>query len=233
MHLSSRLHRSLCLAAALILGALALMPVEASITQAIRVESLPGDLRRIIGLSEFFAHGFGVFVILMAIWTIAPMYRRRLPRLFACAYLPGLVVLLIKLSVGRYRPGAMDSANPVSGESWIGWFPGLTEESTAVLGYSIQSFPSGHAATAMGLAVGLSWLQPSGRWLFFFCAAMAAAQRVVYKAHWTSDVLIGCAIAIVISAWMTSEGTWADRILSRLESPSPEPKPMISRSKAA
>ena len=54
-----------------------------------------------------------------------------------------------------------------------------------------QSFPSGHAATAIGLAVALSILYPRGRWFFALLAVTVAACRVIVHAHFPTDVVAG------------------------------------------
>jgi membrane-associated phospholipid phosphatase len=64
----------------------------------------------------------------------------------------------------------------------------------------VQSFPSAHSATAVGLAIGLSWLYPRGRWLFAAFAGLAILQRLDADAHYCSDVLAGGGVAFVVAA---------------------------------
>ncbi|MEM9411449.1 MAG: phosphatase PAP2 family protein [Planctomycetota bacterium] len=182
---------------ALGLLALSLISVfmDVEITRHRRTEVMPGDLRRIITLSEIFAHGFGIAVIFYAIWVLAPGKRWFLPRLASCAILPGIVVQCFKLFIARYRPGHFfpDYADHVA-QTWIGFYP----DGQLNMEYVTQSFPSAHAATAVGLATGLVWLFPQCRGLIIFLAGLASFQRVVAGAHWTSDVFAGAAISVLI-----------------------------------
>ncbi len=208
--------RGLWLAACLLASGLLAMPFDGLISEAFRLDRLPGDVRRILGLSEIFAHGFGVAVALMLIWALSPRGRSVIPRVAACALLPGLLVNLIKLSVGRYRPNAYEELE-AAGSSWIGLFPAWNTDSTMEAGYAIQAFPSAHAATALGLAIGLAWLAPRGRVLFFGLACLAMMQRVESQAHWPSDVFWGAAIALAVASWLTKRNSFADRCFARIE----------------
>ncbi len=167
------------------------------------IEGTHGDLYRIIAFSEIFAHGFGVVVVLAGTWALTPQLRRMIPRMASCAILPGLICRLIKLLVARKRPNysAMHMADSAS-ETWIGLFPNWELGSQ----YANQSFPSAHAATAIGMAIGLSWLFPRGRYLFWFLALLACVQRIVSGAHWMSDVLAGACLAIVICFFIFRQG---------------------------
>ena len=213
-----------CFVGLMVIGVV-IMPLDSVISSALQSTHLPGDIRRIIGLSEFFAHGFGVAVILISIWTLAPQWRRKLPRLAACAVMPGLVVQILKFSVARIRPLSyqdfFSAASPVHADSavdsWVGWFPLFNSQSGIPFGYAIQSFPSGHAAMAFGLAMGLTWLIPNGRGLFLTLASLAALQRVAFHAHWPSDVFVGIAIAVLIAGWMTHTNSRADKFFGRVE----------------
>ena len=57
-------------AAALLLGAICLAPYDVVISQSMQGGFLPGDIRRMIHLSEIFAHGFGVLLILISLWIV-------------------------------------------------------------------------------------------------------------------------------------------------------------------
>ena len=211
----------------LIAGAALITPFDIAVSERLNPHGVPGDVRRILGLSEFFAHGFGVVMILIAIAVLAPSLRRALPRVALCAALPGLLVNLIKLAVGRFRPETYHqwlASQPVDltpsvEQTWIGWFVGWDANSVYEFGYAIQSFPSGHAATAVGLAVGLTWLFPRGTKLFFVMAVMASLQRIVFQAHWSSDVLVGAALGWIIARGFLCHSARVDRWFARWERP--------------
>lgn len=193
--------------------AVAALPFDAIITANRRSGILAGDVRRIIQLSEFFGHGFGLAVVGYMIWVLAPAKRRFLPRLIACTVLPGLVVHAIKTLVARRRPGFYYPEFTDNGaETWLGILPeGIPNHE-----YLTQSFPSAHAATAFGLAIALSWMFPQGRHAFFVFASLAALQRVVYGAHWASDVFVGSAFGILVASLVFSIKK-VDRIFAKME----------------
>jgi membrane-associated phospholipid phosphatase len=107
----------------------------------------------------------------------------------------GFAANALKLSVCRLRPAYFAEHMPVSIlDTWIGALPNVFSIRANLGTYFASSFPSGHAATAFGLAIGLSWLYPAGRVPFFTFAALASLQRITNGAHWLSDTLIGVAL---------------------------------------
>jgi len=168
---------------------------------------LRGDIERVIKLMEIFAHGTGLLVTGALIWTLAPGFRRSLPRLLAAYGLAGLVVNLTKLLIPRLRPSAGVDAN--------------LPETTLNWDYLSQSFPSGHSAAAVALGLSLAILFPRGQWVFMTLAGLACLQRVVFDAHWPSDVLAGAAIGVWAVA-VVYRTAWADRLFNRIENASTE-----------
>ena len=160
-------------------------------------DAIPGDLRRIVNLSEIFAHGFGAALVLILVWQMLPNYRYRLRTLAAILFLPGLAAQGIKRLVSRRRPlsyqteGSSESGLPESiTDSWAGFMPNGE--------YIYESFPSAHAAGAIAMAIGLSWLFPRGKVIFFTLAFLASFQRISSGAHWASDVIAGASLAVVV-----------------------------------
>ncbi len=155
---------------------------------------LPGDLGKAVMLSEAFAHGAGAATILLAVWLLDPRLRRgRLMwGVVAGSFCGGLVTDLIKLSVDRVRPRALDFEAVQATLATFATPQGLG-------GSDLHSFPSGHSAVAAGLACTLAVLYPRGRWLFAGVAAMACFQRIVASAHYPSDVLTGAAIGVAVA----------------------------------
>jgi hypothetical protein len=161
--------------ALLAVGAVMAFQFDLAVLEFMRQGRIRGDLRRVIVYSEVFAHGLGVAAILATVVVLDPRRVGSIPRLLACAFGPGLAVNLIKLMVGRLRPRKLEFVSVW--DSFQGWMPALREGNLrTALDSSIQSFPSGHAATAVGLAVVLSLYYPRGRWLF----ATDSAGRVIF-----------------------------------------------------
>jgi membrane-associated phospholipid phosphatase len=174
------------------------------------------SLREIVSQFEPFAHAAGVAGILLVIFVLDRSRRRSVLRLAACAFGAGLLTDLIKLSVARVRPvRALELQCSDVWATFEACFACLNNWSLAI-DRTIQSFPSGHAATAAGLAVGLCWLYPRGRWLFALFAVLASLQRILALAHFPSDVFAGAAIGCLIGAACT-DGYTLGRFFDRFE----------------
>jgi membrane-associated phospholipid phosphatase len=183
----------LYMAAAVLAGlAVAALWIDLPVARYLTQEGLPGELRRLVRLAETFAWGGTVTLIIAVAATLDHRGWRVVPRLVVSGFGAGLVADSIKLFVARQRPstGILDSVAATFAS------PGIEHSGR----HAVQSFPSGHAATAVGLAIGLTALYPSGRWLFWTFAALAMLQRMEARAHYASDVLAGAAIACFVGA---------------------------------
>ena len=202
------------LAVALVLALLGcgLFFIDVPVAAWFRTHRLPGDLGRLIDLSEAFAHGLAVAVLLGVTASLDPVLRRAgswpaarfdLLRLAAAAYAGGLAVDLVKAVVTRVRPRAADLAAVTTAFDTFGSTAAMTSLGGGPLGKSadLMSFPSGHAAVAAGLATALAWKYPHGTITFAVLAAAAAAQRVVSSAHYPSDVAFGAAVGVAVAAF--------------------------------
>jgi membrane-associated phospholipid phosphatase len=174
---------------------------------------LPGDIRKAINLSEAFAHGFGAAAILASLLVVAVNHRRAVWMAVLITLTSGLAANGLKSCFVRIRPHSQGKIEVISED------PGnqerTTDKSTAEAknlrdssaGTSIafvpesfwdsrqRSFPSGHAATAVGLAIGLTLAFPRGWFVFGMLASMACIQRVSSGAHYPSDVLAGASLS--------------------------------------
>lgn len=185
--------------AVLLLLAWAALWIDYPVARWCRGESCPEAVADVLQVIEPFGNGLGVLAVLIAVWSLDPGRRRGLARLATCAYLPGLAANLIKLMVVRTRPYAFD----FQGDIWATfgeWFPMTTAGSEG------QSFPSAHTPTAVGLAVGLAWFYPRGRWFFATLAVLVGCQRVVSGFHFPSDVLAGGALGLLVASSCTHIG---------------------------
>lgn len=191
-----------------VLGGL-LFAADLPVARWCRGHRLPGDLARLVDLSEVFAHGFGVAVLLgVAVALDRPLQRAAavrtdVLRLVAAAYAGGLVVDVIKAAVTRVRPRAAELEAVASAFGTFGTAAARPDIAAAgLVGKSVDlmSFPSGHAATAAGLATALCWRYPHGIPVFATLAFAAAAQRVVCSAHYPSDTAFGAAIGVAAAA---------------------------------
>jgi membrane-associated phospholipid phosphatase len=139
------------------------------------------------GRSGWFLWPAGVLIVALAL--LAATTRRfarltiislivRLEFIFVAIALPGLVVTAIKHIIGRVRPSV---AGPFAYVpfSWRAEY---------------ASMPSGHATTAVAVAVALGALWPRARPLLWVYALAIAASRVIIAAHYPSDVIAGACL---------------------------------------
>ncbi len=120
-----------------------------------------------------------------------------------CAtYGAGLIAQLAKHLLPRLRPNVSD----LTADVWQTFVTSSADSQLPLAARDLQSYPSGHSATAFGLACGLAWLYPRGRWLFVVFAVLAMMQRIESGAHFVSDTLAGAAIASLTAGllWQTS-----------------------------
>ena len=187
------------------------MPIAEYCQQLKVAEEWPGELVRFLKMSEVFGHGLGVVIILVTVFFLDPKGRHAIPLLAAAAFGAGLAANCFKLMVARIRPRAFDfsSVNSV-------WdtFAGLAPFGEG--GSRLQSFPSAHTATAVGLAIALAWLYPRGRWLFAFFAFLVACYRIQTSAHFPSDVLFGAALGLLVGNFCINNLRWFDRFEGKL-----------------
>jgi membrane-associated phospholipid phosphatase len=137
--------------------------------------------------------------ILALSWSWAAAY------LFLCVAASGLANDLVKLLVGRSRPLVQaQGLRPFT------------------FSYDYQSFPSGHAAVAFGLAFGAMALWPRWRWPLLAYAAVVSASRVVLDVHHLGDVIGSMLVAQVTVRVLT--GIFAQRRLVFRLSPDAAPR---------
>lgn len=187
---------------------LAAISIDLPVSAALRQWKLPGDLAKAIMLSETFAHSLGAAAILLSAFVLAPSRRPAVCAAMIITLACGLTSNVLKGCFPRVRPhsselirvaepGEYQFTNGVPG-------PRLADGRELVpvrLTDSRQrSFPSGHSATAWGLALGLSLVFPRGLILFACFASLASLQRIVSGAHYPTDVLAGAAIAFIVTA---------------------------------
>jgi membrane-associated phospholipid phosphatase len=149
---------------------------------------------------ETFGHGIGATLIVIGVLTLDPKVRRYPLPLLAGSLGAGLMAGGVKLMVIRYRPRGLAVFPETVWETFGGWWSGSK-------GNDLQSFPSAHTATAVGLAVMLSAYYPRGRWYFTTLAILVGMQRVQVSAHYPSDVFAGaivgwCVATLALQAWI-------------------------------
>jgi membrane-associated phospholipid phosphatase len=107
--------------------------------------------------------------------------------IFSLLYLVlvGVVTQILKHIIGRPRPNYVD-------------FDVGTSFSFFSHDASFHSFPSGHSSTIFAVALMLSLLVPSLRVFFLLFSFIVAISRVVVGAHFTTDIVAGGLVAIIM-----------------------------------
>ncbi len=160
----------------------------------------PSFLKTAVNLAEGFGHAIGVAWILLTLAVLDPQRRPKIVPLAVMTFGAGIFANLFKFPIARWRPRPGLLFESVW-QTFIGWRPtaSLPEGLTKWSG-DVQSFPSAHSATTVGLAVGLAVLYPQGRWLFATGAILSCLQRILANVHFTSDVFAGAALGCMWSA---------------------------------
>lgn len=184
-------------------------PYDVGIARWMQDGNCPDVLEKLACLAEVFAHGFGALAVMLTVYLLDPGHRRALLRLAVMSLGVGTLTDMLKLLLARHRPYHFDFSGSTAA-TFGQWLPGWSA------GAGWQSFPSSHSAVAAGLALGLGWLYPRGKWLFVAYAALAVAQRVVVRAHFASDVCWGSGVGCILAAGCLSGPV--DRWLRRWES---------------
>jgi len=161
-----------------------LLELDARLSDRLRVAERPGLLKSI---AAFLAHSgdswfWAAGLILVALFG-NDFWRPWAVTVLACIVVLALLVLVVKFTVKRRRP---------EGE----W--GLLYRST-----DPHSFPSGHAARAIELAVVVSGLGPA--WLavvLWIWAPLVALARVAMGVHYLSDVVAGMLLGVLVGLLM-------------------------------
>lgn len=186
------------LAALFLLAGLLATPLDLPVARTCEAHELPGEFRKVLQLSEVFAHGAGVVFILATIWFVQRLRLGAMLRMVACSFGAGLLADVFKLFVWRVRPARFDLDGHVL-DTFQGFLPWLSGPLENAFNWGQTSLPSGHVAVAVGLATVLGAMYPRGRYWFYVLAVLVAIQRIVVGAHFLSDVLWGAVPAFLVA----------------------------------
>ena len=127
------------------------------LARAVTALDIPYDFRHFIRLGEAFGWGGTVGLIILAAAISILRGWRIVPRLAVLSFGSGLLANGVKVIIVRRRPVMTDLDSSVWG-TFLGWRAAMSH--TDLHNNAIQSFPSGHAATATGLAVAWRFVPP-------------------------------------------------------------------------
>jgi len=178
----------------------ALYPFDDAVFSAVRGvgERLGGDVRRELGFIGQFGALTSVVITALVIWRLD---RARAPvawRVLLAAGFSALACLALKMLIGRPRPKFDDpgvilgpfGAYPIDPETGVrhAWEVGSGISS------DLWSMPSSHTAGAFALAAVLARWYPRIGALMLALAATVGLSRVLFGAHYPSDIAVGAGI---------------------------------------
>ncbi|MFA7343917.1 MAG: phosphatase PAP2 family protein [Terrimicrobiaceae bacterium] len=150
---------------------------------------------------------------LVALALARVLKSRRWMRVIAAAMvastLAGIVANTSRLTTGRTRPGAKIEQG----------FYGPWHDGHLLVGqHAWNSFPSGHTATAFGLAAVILFACPAAGVLALVGAGLVAWSSIAMGAHHPSDVTVSVILSFVVAwfvwRWMSGPGGgWIERVM--------------------
>ncbi len=143
------------------------------------------DVHALLSVFKVFAFVGESYVWVSLLFLLALFYRfvyknkkweQRLWFLWSCVFIPNAISAVLKISLGRARPGLLF-------ESQLFGFYGPHLKGV------YWSFPSGHTTTIMGLMLGFSIIYPNHVVTWSLVGLLVATMRIVLTEHYLSDVL--------------------------------------------
>ncbi len=171
--------------------------VDVPVSRWLSHEPLPKEVGHLLDLTSYYAHGNGVFLILLGVIVLAPTRRWYVPRLATLAMGGGAVATLTKMFVLRPRPNSLNLDTASYDYAWI-WSLDWSLDHIANFDASTRAFPSASLATAAALTAGLWVVLPRGRWMFVGICIGTMLQRLACGAHFFSDL---CGSASIGLGW--------------------------------
>lgn len=211
-----RSNRLVIASLALALVGLAFLPLDVAIANFFLADNMPGDIRALLHRAEVFGHAYGVIAILVTIWFIDNRNRGQIPRTLICCFGGGLLADLLKLIVWRTRPRSFELDLSVW-DSFDGSILVSRFEWGQLFDSAQHSFPSAHAAVAVGFAITLGRMYPNARGWFIVLSALCALNRTDGGAHFASDVCWGACLGC-LNILLIDRSTWLNRQLEQIES---------------
>lgn len=203
-----------------LLGFWLVLPYDGPLGAAARAAAadLSGDLRRELFAWQQYGQGFCLAIVAIAIILLDRDRTRRLLDLALAAGLAKLAGSALKALVGRPRPrpefddpatflgplGKYPVPVPSPGPDQPAWRLTHAWNRSTGGGVDLWAMPSSHTLFAAVLSVFLAALYPRLRPLLIALTLLVAAGRVLFAAHWPTDVIVGGALGVAIAAPITT-----------------------------
>lgn len=183
-----------------------LVPYDGAVSRwavGLREDHLGGDVVRELEALQQYGQGSVTFLVAWAIWLAQPKLRRRLLDWLLAIGIAALVGYPAKMLIGRPRPKFDDpeyflgpfGVYPVSEESGLrhAW------ETGSGISSDLWSMPSSHTLFAVVMSSVLWVWYPRLRPVAVVMAVLVGVSRVLFGAHYPTDVLVGGALGAAIA----------------------------------
>lgn len=193
-----------------------LFPFDGPIFEAVRSlgERLGGDVKRELQFLGQFGAISSVVIAAVVIWLLDERRRSSAWRVLLAAAVSGASCLVLKMLIGRPRPKFDDpgvllgpfGAYPIGPEvgvrhAWEFW---------ADISSDLWAMPSSHTAGAFALAAVLTRWYPKLLGLLLALAITVAASRLLFGAHYPSDVAVGAGVGWISGLFAARWGVGKD-----------------------
>jgi membrane-associated phospholipid phosphatase len=181
---------------------------DGPISDFFREAPIAGDLKREMRVLQQWGAPASLALGASVIALLDRARARRLLDLLLGAGITALVVHALKLSIARARPRFGDPgaffARPEGSEG--------AADRALESASDLASMPSSHTSAAVVFSVFLVALYPRLLPVGAVMAAIVGVSRLVFGAHYASDVVVGAAIGWLI-AWPAVHGRWGVRLV--------------------
>lgn len=128
-----------------------------------------------------------VYIVLALLALLIKKLRKKAAYFLACMLTSGIVLHIMKFSIGRARAHKAPDHDPFIFEPFN-------------FHHHYQSFPSGHSQTLFTIATFIAFLFPKSTIWILTVALYLAFTRAVTLAHFVSDVWAGALLGTLVSA---------------------------------
>lgn len=211
-----------------------LFPLDGWLSDLLSRLRLGGDVKRTMTWFGEYGQGGAAILLVLLVCILDPANRRRLLDYLMAAALTGLAVLAVKVMVGRPRPrpsllefydhmtffgpfGAHPfGPNDGVRHSWELWSDAASD---------LWSLPSSHTAHAVVMTVWIATVYPRLRTLAVVLASIVGFSRVLFAAHYPTDVIAGVFVGLVVARpcvhhlWGVRFVDWAWQVLVNPDDP--------------
>ena len=160
----------------------------ASVFSDNKVRGIIKDISK-LGIATFYLIFAAVCFIIFRFIKKKKTWSNRSLFVFLSISFSGVLVLIFKFVLGRYRP-RMFLEEQLYGFQFF------------QLKGKLTSFPSGHASTIVALMLALYFISPKYRVVYFAVAFVVVISRVLICHHFLTDVVFGSYIAVIITFYL-------------------------------